>query len=395
MADSHFHETKPLAEVPRVGVGMLGYGFMGRAHSLGYRRLIDVSWPPTVLPRLVAICGRNEERVSAAAQRYGYEGYYTDWEEMIADTNIQVLSNGTQPSLHAEPSIAALKAGKHVICEKPLAPTMEEARAMWEAARASGRVHMTGFNYRFVPALRLARELIQSGALGEVYLFRAVYLQEFRREHHLFAMASTPEGRGRGTLNNLGAHVIDMAHFLVGDIAAVSGKVTMHVPQRPAIQDPGKIVQETEDDTFHGVVDFANGATGTITACNVIAGRKNFLEVEVSGTQGSLHFNLERLNELEVYLLKPEEPSVLGFRDVMVTEGGHPSLKHWWPRGHVLGWEALFAEELLHFLTCVKEGRQAGPEGATFEDGYKAALVAEALRRASREGRRIDISDLE
>lgn len=395
MAGPDFHPVGELADVSRIGIGTIGYGFMGRAHSLGYRRQIDAYWPPKVLPRLVAICGRNEERLRGAAQRWGYEGYYTDWRKLLVDPEVQIVDNCTQPFLHAEPSIAALQAGKHVICEKPLAPTLDEARAMRDAARQSGKVHMTGLNYRFVPAIRLAYDILRSGVLGDLYFFRASYLQEFRRDPSMPALSATPEGRGRGVVGNLGAHAIDLAHHLLGDIARVSGIVTNHITRRPKAAGAVELVPEGEDDTCHGLLEFANGVTGTLEATQLATGRKNQLVFEINGSRGSLRFDMERLNELQVYLLDEQQPSTLGFRDVVVTEGGHPLLKHWWPRGHVLAWENTFVGELNHLLTRVVEGKQAGPEGATFEDGYKAALIGEALRVSAREGRRVEVKTLE
>ncbi|MCL5109963.1 MAG: Gfo/Idh/MocA family oxidoreductase [Chloroflexi bacterium] len=395
MPGSSFQPAGELAGVPQIGVGVIGYGFMGRAHSLGYKRQIDAYWPPKVLPRLLAICGRNGERVRAAAQRWGYEGYYTDWRELIADPAVRIVDNCTQPFLHAEPSLAALAAGKHVLCEKPLAPTLAEARQMRDAARQSGKVHMTGLNYRFVPAIRLAYEIVQSGALGELQLFRASYLQEFRRDPTMPALSGSPEGRGRGVVGNLGAHAIDLAYHLVGDIARVSGVVVNHIARRPAAAGASELIPEKEEDTAHGLLEFANGVTGFVEATQVATGRKNQLVLEINGSRGSLRFDLERLNELQVYLLDEQDPLKMGFRDIVVTEGAHPLLKHWWPRGHVLAWENTFVGELNHLLTCVAEGRQAGPEGASFEDGYKAALVGEALRVSSREGHRVDVQSLE
>ncbi len=396
MAGPNFRETSAPRNIRTIGIGMLGYGWMGRAHSLAYNRLRDATWPPAVLPRLVAMCGRNEERVSTAAQRFGYEGYYLDWEDLIADERVEVFDNVTQPYMHPEASIAALEAGKHVICEKPLAPTMAEARQMRDTAVASGKLHMTGFNHRFVPALRLARDLIGSGALGAVHIFHADYLQEFRRDPLQPAFPDRPEFRGRSALNDIGSHIIDMGRFLIGDIATVTGSAVTHIGRRPSHEEPRQMVEVTTDDTFHAVVEFVNGVSGILHGSSVATGYKNHLAVEVNGTRGSLRFNLERMNELEVYLIDRETPQALGFTDVLVTEGEHPLIKHWWPAGHIIGWEANFVHELMHLLNCVAEGRSTvSPDAGTFEDGYQAALIGEAVRQSSREGRRIDVKAME
>ncbi len=394
MAGLNFQQTSSPQGIKRIGIGMLGYGWMGRAHSLAYNRLRDATWPPPVLPRLIAICGRNEQKVAAAAQRFGYEGYYLNWEDLIADERVEVFDNGTQPYMHPEASIAALEAGKHVICEKPLAATLPEAKQMWDAARASDRIHMTGFNHRFVPALRLARDLIGSGALGDLHIFRADYLQDSRRDPLRPAFPDEPESRGRSALNDIGSHIIDMARFLIGDIATVAGTAVTHISRRPSAAEPRHMVPVVGDDTFHFVAEFANGVTGVLHGSAIATGFKNHLAVGVSGTRGSLRFNLERMNELEVYLIDREQPAALGFTDVLVTETDHPLIQHWWPAGHIIGWEANFVHELLHLLHCVAEGRPVSPEGANFEDGYRAALVAEAVRRSTREGRRIDVESL-
>jgi predicted dehydrogenase len=395
MAGYNFHRTPQLEGVAIVGIGMLGSGWMARAHSLAYNRLRDSNWPPSVLPRLVAMCGRNETKLQASAQRFGYEGYYSRWDDLIEDHDVQIIDNCTHPYMHPEASIAALKAGKHVICEKPLAPTIGEARAMRDEALATGRINMTGFNHRFVPALRLARDLIRKGALGDIHLFRAQYLQEFRRDPLLPALPDTPEFRGRGSLNNIGSHIIDMSRFLIGEMAAVSGKALAHISKRPSPTDLSRLVPINDDDSFHFVAEFANGVTGVLEGSSVATGYKNFLAIEVNGSRGTVRFNLERMNELQVYLMDRETPEAMGFTDVLVTESDHPLIKHWWPRGHIIGWEANFVHELGHLIDCVATGKSIGPEGATFEDGYQAALVAEAVRESSRQGRRIELNELE
>ena len=390
-----FRHTEALAGVPRLGIGLIGYGWIGRAHSVALNRLQDAAWPPNVLPRLVAICGRSEERVREAAQRWGYEGYYTDWHDLVSDSDVQVVINGAQAYMHLEPSLAALAAGKHLLCEKPLAATLAEARKLRDAARTSSVVSMTGLNYRFVPALRLARDIVQSGVLGQVNLCRGHYLNESRRDPATPAFGGGPEVRGRGPLNDVGSHLIDLARFLVGEIEAVSGKVVTHITPRPSPTIPGAMEDVPQEDAFHFVAEFANGATGILEGASIATGRKNQLVIELNGARGSLRFNLERLNELEVYLLDEQRPEALGFRDVLVTETNHPYLKYWWPKGHVPGWEAMILHELHHFLTCIVDGRPVSPEGATIDDGYAAALVAEAARQSSREGRRIEVRSLE
>lgn len=382
-------------QIQQLGIGVIGYGFMGRAHSFAYQRIPGLSQDASVVPRLVAMAGRTEEKVAAAAKRYGYSGYYTDWREIVADEEIQLIDNCTIPCMHAGPSLAAIEYGKHVLCEKPLAVTLDEARAMRDAAARSTVKTMCGFNYRFLPAVRLARTLILDGAIGDIYLFRAHYLQEGRHDPARPARGLGREALGRGALASLGSHVIDMARFLVGEPVRVSALTATKIPRRPHPSGDGRTVEVTDDDAFQALVEYANGATGILEASFVSSGRKNQLSWEINGSKGSLHFNLERLNEIEVYLPAQPHAGLVGFQDVLVTEPEHPFLHQWWPRGHILGWEHTFIHEIQHLLRCIAENRPIGPEGATFEDGYRTALVSEAILQSAREGRSVSIQEVE
>ncbi|MGE5224714.1 MAG: Gfo/Idh/MocA family protein, partial [Omnitrophica WOR_2 bacterium] len=215
------------AGIPGLGIGLLGYAFMGKAHSNGYRKLPYIFWPPPAYPKLAAICGRKEKEAAEAAQRYGYSRYYTDWRDLVADPDVQVFDNSAANNVHLEPTLAAIAAGKHVICEKPLAMNAAEARQMWQAADRAGVKHMVGFNYRFVPAIRLARWLIDEGRLGEIVHFRAKYLQEWiSLESTTWAWRFSQETGGKtGILGDLGSHIIDLGRFLVGEPHRVMGKV--------------------------------------------------------------------------------------------------------------------------------------------------------------------------
>jgi predicted dehydrogenase len=202
-------------ELPEIGVGMLGYAFMGKAHSNAFRKIAYMTWPPPFVPRLVALAGRNEEAVAAAAQRYGYERWTTDWHDIVTDPTIGLFDNGGPNSLHAEPTILAAEAGKHVLCEKPLGRTADESYDIWKRVAATGVKHMCGFNYRFVPAVRLARQIIESGELGELRHFRGSYLQEWGAAE-IDAWRFDKAAAGSGALGDIGAHVIDLARYLMG-----------------------------------------------------------------------------------------------------------------------------------------------------------------------------------
>ena len=360
-------------EVAPIGVGMLGYAFMGKAHSNAYKTLAYMTWPPPLMPRLVAIAGRNEQGVAEAARRYGFDGYVTDWKALVADERVQLFDNSGPNNLHAEPTIAAAEAGKHVICEKPLGRDADESHETWQRVAATGVKHMCAFNYRFVPAVRLARQLIEAGELGEIQHFRGSYLQEW----------GTTEGNiwrfdkalaGSGALGDLGAHVIDLARYLVGEIEAVSAMTATFQPGREV------------DDAVESVVAFENGAVGTIEASRFCQGRKNHFAWEINGSKGSLAFDLERINELE------HSEGNAGFRTVLVSEADHPFWEHWWPQGHLIGWEHTFVHELHHLLTAIRDDGDIAPHGATLEDGYRAAEVCDAMLRSAQGGGRETVS---
>jgi predicted dehydrogenase len=378
-------------EAPRVGVGMLGYAFMGKAHTNAFKTLPYMLYPPPAVPELVAIAGRNLDAVSEAARRYGYQKAYTDWRALVEDERVQVFDNGGPNNLHAEPCIAAAQAGKHVLCEKPLARTAQEAREMWQAVQQTGVKHMTAFNYRFVPAVRQMRQLIESGALGRIYHFRAVYLQEWIMPHYGAGMIWRLEKdqAGSGALGDLGSHIVDLGRFLVGEIASVSAMTRTFIPQRPGPD--GSLQEVAVDDAIAAAVSFENGALGTLEASRFAAGRKNYQVIEVNGEKGSLRFNLERLNELEAFWVGEEPKETQGFHQVLVSEGYHPWWGNWWPHGHMIGWEHTFIHEIGHFLDCVVNDKDVAPYGATFEDGYRAAVVCDGILESAAAKRQVDL----
>lgn len=380
-------------EAPEIGVGMLGYAFMGKAHTNAYKKIPYLMYPPPAMPKLVAICGRNEAAVAEAARRYGYETYYTDWQTMLEDDRVQLFDNGGPNYLHAEPTIAAAQAGKHVLCEKPLARTAEEAKKMLDAVEKSGVKHMVGFNYRFVPAIRQARELIESGALGRIYHFRAIYLQEWIMPHYNTPMIwrLDKELAGSGALGDLGAHIIDLARFLVGEIAGVSAMTRTFIPERPLADGSGSGTVDV-DDAFVSLVEFKNGAIGTLEATRFAGGRKNHQVLEINGEKGSIHFSLERMNELNVYWVGEEPQETQGFHNVLISEAYHPWWENWWPHGHIIGWEHTFIHELTHFLDCIVNDKDVAPYGATFVDGYRAAVVCDAMLESAQAKRRVDLA---
>lgn len=386
-------DAQAQGEIPEIGVGMLGYAFMGKAHSNAYKKIPYMMYPPPAIPKLVAIAGRNEAAVIEAARRYGYEGYYTDWRKMLEDERIQLFDNGGPNDTHAEPCIAASQAGKHIFCEKPLARNAEEARQMLDAVNSAGVKNMVAFNYRFVPAVRQIRNLIDSGALGTIYHWRAVYLQEWILPHY-----DTPriwrldkEVAGSGALGDLGAHIIDLAHYLVGGIKTVSAMAKTFINQRPMPDDPQKMGSVDVDDAFVALCEFENGALGTFESTRFALGRKNYNCFEINGEKASVRFNLERLNEFDIFYRDHEPKETMGWTNVLVTEGYHPWWSNWWPHGHIIGWEHTFVHEITHLLDCIVNQKEVGPHGATFEDGYRTAVICDAILKSAEVKKQVDI----
>jgi predicted dehydrogenase len=361
-----------------IGVGMLGYAFMGKAHSNAFKTIAYMTWPPPLAPRLVGIAGRNTEAVEEAARRYGFEYATDDWQRLVDDGSIGLFDNGGPNSLHAEPTIAAAQAGKHVICEKPLGRDAAESYEIWRRVAATGVKHLCAFNYRFVPAVRLARELIQGGDLGEIRHFRGRYLQDWGDDPSLDTWRFQPDEAGSGALGDLGAHVIDLARFLNGEIASVSGLLKTFVAGRKV------------DDALEATVEFENGSVGTIESTRLALGRRNALQWEINGSKGSVAFDLERLNELQVF--RADGDRARGFKTVLVTETNHPFWGHWWPPGHIIGWGDTFVHELHHMLRAIAADGEIDPYGATFEDGYRAAEVCDAIVRSGASERREQVS---
>jgi len=357
-----------------IGVGMLGYAFMGKAHSNAFKKIPYMTWPPPLVPRLVGIAGRNEQAVSEAAERYGYDYATTDWHALVADDRIGLFDNGGPNSLHAEPTIAAAEAGKHVICEKPLGRDADESFDIWRRVAATGVKHLCAFNYRFVPAVRLAREMIDAGELGEIRHFRGRYLQDWGDDPTLATWRFDAQDAGSGALGDLGTHVIDLSRFLLGELSTVAGFAKTFVENREV------------DDAIEAAVTFENGAVGTIEATRLALGRRNALQFEVNGSKGSVAFDMERLNELQVFRLDGDRAR--GFKTVLVSEADHPFWEFWWPPGHIIGWGETFVHELHHMLRAIAEDGDVAPYGATFEDGYRAAVVADAIVRSGETGQR-------
>ena len=363
-------------------IAMIGHRFMGRAHSNAWRqvgRFFDLPLEPV----MKVVCGRDPERARSAAGALGWEESSTSWEEVVRRPDVDAVDICTPADLHLPIATAAAAAGKAVLCEKPLARNQAEAEKMLEAVSRAGVVHMLCHNYRRVPALALARELVAgqgAGApsqIGRIFHFRACYLhdrgvdpQAPRTWRHDKARA------GSGALGDLGSHVIDLARFLVGEVAEVSSTLQTFIAQRPEAG-TGALAPVDVDDAALALLRFENGALGTFEVSRFGMGRKNYNRIEINGERGALVFNLERLNELELYL---EEGPLSGFRTVLATHKQHPYIAAWWPPGHLIGYEHTFVHTVLDFVKGVAEGRSPTPN---FEDGVRGHAVLDAIERAS------------
>ncbi len=376
-------------EAPELGIGLLGTAFMCNAHTNAFLSIPHNMYPPVAIPRLVALSGRNEANLNAAADRYGYQHRYTRWQDMLENDAVQVFDNGGPNNVHAEPCIAAAEAGRHVFCEKPLARTAEEAKGMLDAAVKAGVKHMVAYNYRFVPAIIQARKLIQSGALGRIYHFRAAYLQDWIVDPEFpMTWRFSKEVAGSGSLGDLASHILDIGRFLVGEPNRVMGMKKTFIDERPDGQ--GGRATVDVDDAVTALLEFEDGALGTIEATRFAIGNRNGNKWEVNGENGSIRFNLERLNELDVYWNDGRQET-LGFTNVLISEGHHPYWQHWWPPGHMIGWEHTFIHEFHHFFDCIVNDRDVAPWGATFVDGYRNNVITDAIEESASTGRQVDI----
>ncbi len=362
-----------------VNVALIGYAFMGKAHSNAWRQVAPF-FSPRLTPRLKVICGRNAANVEAAARTYGWEESATDWRDVVRRKDIDIVDVSTPGDSHAEIAIAAAKAGKAVICEKPLANTVPEARRMLAAVEKAGVTHMICHNYRRVPAVMLAKHLIESGRIGEIRQFRGTYLQDWIADPAFPMVWRLDKSKaGSGALGDIGAHSIDLARFLVGDVSEVSGHLETFIKTRPVAGSRTKRGRVTVDDAALSLMRFENGAIGTMEATRMARGRKNQNRFEINGSTGSIAFDLERLNELEVYF-ESDPASVRGFRRVLVTESSHPFMKAWWPPGHLIGYEHTFIHTFYDLLEAMADDSVPSPN---FEDGLRNQQVMAAIEKAS------------
>ncbi|MEK8128304.1 Gfo/Idh/MocA family oxidoreductase [Paenibacillus filicis] len=374
---------------------MIGYNFMGKAHSNAYRQL-PFFFEKSAVPVLKAIAGRNEEEVQKASRRMGWASYETDWRKLVERDDIDVVDIATPNHTHVEMAIAALEAGKHVICEKPLALTLEEAKRMKAAADRSGKVNMLMHNYRFAPAVQFAKQLICEGKLGKIRHIRAVYLnQSMMDPNRPFRWRLSKQIAGYGALGDIGSHMIDLASFLVGDFKKVSGMMETFVKSRPDAGPDGqpnyeRMIEVDVDDTSAFLAKFENGAVGVFEATRYAGGNKNGNRFEINGEKGSIRWDFEHMNELQVYFTDEDE-ALRGFRTINCTEMKHPYAGNYWPPGHLLGYEHTFISLMYELINGVANGLNPQPN---FADGVYNQAVMEAVSESSELGRWVNLSDL-
>ena len=377
-------------EAPRLGVGMIGYAFMGAAHSQAWRvapRFFDLA----LRPEMAALCGRNSAAVEAAASRLGWASSETDWRRLIERDDVDLVDICTPGNTHAEIAIAALAAGKHVLCEKPLANTVAEAESMTRAAAAApgGAKAAVGFTYRRVPAIALARQIVAEGRIGTLRHVRAQYLQDWIADPEVpLSWRLDREQAGSGSLGDIGAHIIDLAQFITGDsITGVSGLLETFVHERPVAAEfsglHGSAGTErgpvTVDDAAIFTARFAGGALGAFEATRFASGRKNAIRIEINGSAGSLAFDFEDLNVLH-YFDATEGARLGGFRRIVVTEPEHPYVGAWWPAGHGLGYEHAFTHQVVDLVGALAAGEQPTP---SFADGLVVQRILDAVVRSA------------
>ncbi len=362
----------------KINVAMIGYQFMGRAHSNAWRqvsRFFDVP----VEPVMKVICGRNESAVKKAADHLGWEETETDWRKLMERKDIDVIDICSPGDVHTPQAIAAANAKKVVFCEKPLSNTVAEAEEVLKAVRKNKVIHMLCHNYRRIPAVTLAKQMIDAGDIGEIYHYRGTYLQDWIVDPQFPRVWRLQKSvAGSGALGDIASHSIDLARYLVGEITEVSGLLKTFINERPLPENPKKMGKVDVDDAALSMVKFRNGAIGTIEGSRFALGRKNYNRFEINGSKGSIVFNLERLNELEIY--KEEGPNS-GFKTIQVTDAKHPFMAGWWPPGHIIGYEHTFTHTVFDLLNAIHTGKVPTPN---FEDGVRNNKVLDAIERSSR-----------
>ena len=373
-----------------IRVGLIGCGFMGKSHSNAYLNVARF-FPMKTKPVMKTICDLDESRAKEFKQNWGWEKYETDYKKLLNSGEIDLVDISTPNYNHKEIALMAAENGIHIACEKPLAMNCDEAREMVSAVKKAKVKNMVLFNYRRVPAITLAKQLIDEGRIGEIYHIRAVYLQDWIMDPKFpLVWRLKKEAAGSGPHGDLNAHIIDLARYLVGDFDEVIGMDKTFIKKRPIPAEEGslaasagteKMGEVTVDDAVLFLAKFKKGLIGTFEATRFAGGRRNSNKIEINGSKGSIAFNLERMNELEFY--SADDPKHMqGFRNILVTEPVHPYLSAYWPAGHIIGWEHTFLNEIYDLFEGITNNKDVAPD---FEDGLKCQQVLEAVLRSAEE----------
>ncbi len=371
----------------QLNVGLVGQAFMGRAHANAYRQA-RAFFGGEIVPRLRVACGRNEAALAEFAQRFGWEETTTDWRRLVGRSDVDVVDICASNDIHAPVAVEAAREGKAVFCEKPLARNLAEAREMLHAVETARVPHMMCFNYRFFPAVRLAKRLVEEGALGRLRQFRAIYLQDWLADPAIpLTWRLQGEQAGTGALGDTGVHIVDLARYLVGEVEEVTGMLSTFVHERPLPAGSGT-GEVTVDDATAFLARLEGGVSGVFESTRVATGRKNFMHVELNGERGSLYWNAEDLNSLWFHS-EDDQPHARGFRRIVATEGEHPWAARWWPPGHSLGYEHSFVHAVVELLEALGEGRLPQPN---FHDGVCAQAVLDAVQKSTRDSRWVTVS---
>lgn len=383
----------------KMNIGMVGYKFMGKAHSNAYKS-VGMFFDLDADLEMKAICGRDENGVREAAQKFCWASYETDWRKLVERPDIDLVDVNAPSDAHKDIVIAAAKAGKHVYCEKPLALSLKDAREMLQAVKQAGVRHAIGFNYRFLPAVQLAKQIIGEGRLGEIHHYRATYLQDWLVDPEFpLAWRLKKEVAGSGAHGDLNSHCIDLARFLIGEFDEVIGQCRTFIKQRPipasmtglsASSKSREMGEVTVDDATSFLCTFKNGAVGNFEATRFATGWKNGQTFEIYGSKGSIRWNLERMNELEVYFV--DDPAhIQGFRTILATEPVHKYAGNWWPAGHIIGYEHSFTHFVYEFVQSIVHETPFLPD---FEDGVKCQQVLEAVEKSVVERRWVKVDEV-
>jgi predicted dehydrogenase len=357
-----------------IKIGLIGTQFMGKAHSNAWSK-VPYFFDTHLIPSLHTACSRNEAQRQKFVKQYGWGHGESSWERTIASRDVELVDICTPNDLHMPVAVAAAKAGKHILCEKPMARNVREAEEMYDVVRKSGVIHMMIFNYRFVPAIALAKNFISEGRIGEVRHFNAVYYQDWLTDPEFpITWRHDATASGSGAHGDMNAHIVDLARYLVGEFRSVSGIQKTFIEERPLSSGKGK-GKVTTDDATSFLSTFENGAVGSFQATRLAPGRKNFLRLEIFGSKGSIGFNLERMNELE-YFDSGDDVSSQGYRNILVTDASQPYIKAWWPPGHIIGWEHTFIHQMKEFLDAISNGKSVSPD---FYDGVRCQQVLDAV----------------